>query len=334
MNVKSYIPLVMAAGLGLVAMVVARKTMSKGGNADAGSVTIVVASRPVGVGQELRAEDLQARKVSAAPPKAFRDPQDLVGRVTSSALAKGDAVVESLLAETGSGTGLQALVKQNFRAITVEVNEVTGVGGMLVPGSRVDVMAIVRDEKRPVPMAKTVLQNIRVSAVGRNLSPAAPAADGAPAPAANSVTLMVTPRQAEILQLVSQSGKPWLVLRNGKDEATADTQGVTLNELRGANDNAATATALAAANAASAQTRPAQPPADPFTAVAEAMPARPAPVAPKSAVRVVRVIRGGVESDVSIAVQATLPATMPVSPVVPERSRLWDFLAGESIKPQ
>src|SRR4051812_32083800 len=175
MNVKTWIPLILAVALGLVAMAVARKALRPGG-ATAGpvnSVPVVVAKRDVAVGRELAAEDLAVTRVplDSAPTRAFQSVQDLVGRAVTTPLVKGQAVTDTLLAPAGSGAGIQAVVIPGMRAITIEVNEVTGLGGMLVPGAKVDVICAIRDEKTQQPAARTILQNIRVLALGRLMSP-------------------------------------------------------------------------------------------------------------------------------------------------------------------
>ena len=300
MNVKTYIPLVMAVGLGLVALVVARKTLSKGSNESNESMAVVVAKRDVAPGTKLTADDVQVRKVAAglAPEKSFRDPKDVLDRTVLGSVAKGEAVLGTLLADDGAGTGVAALIEKGYRAMTVEVSEITGVAGLLVPGAHVDVIAVVRDERTPVPMARTVLQNIKVTAVGRALAAPTPGPDGQVPPPANNVTLMVTTRQAQILQLVSQAGRPWLVLRNGRDDEAVTSEGVTLADIRGGDREQGAA-------------------AQPIENVADHGPAtRPSSIAdlttpPRATARVVKIIRGGVESEVSIPVAASVGGVLP-----------------------
>ena len=65
-----------------------------------------------------------------------------------------------MLAPIGSGSGLQALVPPGMRAITIEVNEYTGVGAMITPGCRVDVIATLNDPKTDGRIAKTAADMI------------------------------------------------------------------------------------------------------------------------------------------------------------------------------
>ena len=84
----------------------------------------------VAPGQELNAEDLTIGQVSpeTAPEQSFDNITAVLNRTAKVELVKGQAVVEPLLAEKGSGSGLQALVPAGMRAITIEVNEFSGLG--------------------------------------------------------------------------------------------------------------------------------------------------------------------------------------------------------------
>src|SRR4051812_42510317 len=112
-----------------------------------------------------------------------------------------------------------------MRAMTLQVDEFSGVAGMLVPGCHVDVIAAIQGANGE-PVARTIVQNVKVQAVGQKLTVAPPAAneqkkENANEPAAEptrSVTLLVTPEQAEGLELACSTGRPRLVLRSGRDD--------------------------------------------------------------------------------------------------------------------
>lgn len=304
MNLKNAIPLVLAVVLGLVALFVARKVMSKD-EGDTGQVAVVVAKREVPAGAALTADALMVTKMPAeqVPSQSFATIDRLANRVVgASPLVKGQAIVEPLLAAEGTGTGVQAMIPNGMRAMTIEVNEFSGVAGMLIPGSRVDVIGLVRDDKHQQPMSHTVLQNVKVVAVGRTFSPP-PTTDGAaPPPPSNAVTLLVSQKDAQILQLACQSGRPWLVLRNGIDDKIAESGPTAMNEVH--KDPAGPygpewlnpPTMLTSTGPT---TRPTTgPAADVFAA-----PAKPAQ-------RTVTVIRAGVTTEV------TMPDVMPAKPEV------------------
>jgi pilus assembly protein CpaB len=311
MNLKKWIPLVAAVLLGVIALVVAKKALVKSSGADGKTATaaVVVAKRDIPPGREITADDLTTVKIdtSSLPGQQFfTRPEDLIGRTALYPMSKSQTVVEQVLAPTGTRGGLTALIPAGMRAMTIEVNEFTGVAGMIQPGSKVDIIAVLRDEKNGQPAARTILQNIEVRAVGANVNPVQ-AAEGGPQrnPSAN-VTLLLTPKQTQIMQLASQNGRPWLVLRNGRDPKETEADLTTLAELRNeaARIEGAGPTTNPAATAIAA--------ADPF--------AKPTTI---TSARVVQVIRGGVESTVTFNENgpttpshniAAQPQTRPTAP--------------------
>jgi pilus assembly protein CpaB len=109
-----------------------------------------------------------------------------------------------------------------MRAFTVKVNEVVGVGGFIVPDSRVDVVVTtsVSPQRQQEQVAKTFLQNILVLAAGQVVEQK----DNKPV-TVNTVTLAVTPDESEKLALASNDGKIQLVMRNFADAAKVETPG-------------------------------------------------------------------------------------------------------------
>ena len=331
MNVKNWIPLVAAVLLGLIALVVARKALSKGGgdSAKGESTTIVVAARDLPANTVIKADDLVAKKVPAESiiGGSFRTPQEAAGRTIMHPVSKDDVVIEPLLIPAGGVGGLSSYVSKGLRAMTLEVNEFTGVAGMIQPGAKVDVIAILRDKKSDQPVARTILQDIMVRAVGRNITPP-PAVEGQGAPPpTNNVTLLVTQRQAQMLQLASQSGRPWLVLRGSQDhDVVVDAEASTLAELRGE-----------ASEAAGGQ-RPVMPVADGSPLAGDpASGADPfgAGKSPVASARVVQIIRGGVESTVTFpGVAEPKPAPVEVKPTPTEPRRMITGTNVESQKPE
>lgn len=245
MKVKQWIPIVLALVLGLAALKLTRDRMSRVQAPTAGAVNFaerVVAARDIPAGEQITPGDLALGKVAAdaIPTGSFNATADLKDRVAATAIVKGQPVLESLLAPTGAAAGVQALIPPGMRAITIQVNEFSGVGGLLTVGCKVDIISTVTggDEKEG-SVARTIVQNVEVRAVGRQI--VAPTAgdkletqnNGQPAPPPTNVTLLVTPEQAEQVQLASVGGKPWLSLRNATDAADVETAGTSMADLRG-----------------------------------------------------------------------------------------------------
>jgi pilus assembly protein CpaB len=296
MNMKAVIPLSLAVILGLVAAILVHKAIARnrsGPSQSSNLVTVVVAKGDAEPGKELTKEDLTVSKIpaEAAPGQIFSDPAQVVGRVVTTPLVKGETILESLLAPTGTGSGLQALIPPGMRAITLEINQFSGVGGMLQPGCRVDVISLLNDNKTHENVSRTILQNIKITAVGRATS-AQPAVDanGNPLPPSNDITLLCTPHQAQVLELAALTGRPYFALRSMRDGVESPMEGTTLAELRG-DDNQGSSEQTQQVVQSTAPTSP----TTPATSFDDT---------PTTVKHTVQVIRGGAESHVTFLVPA------------------------------
>jgi pilus assembly protein CpaB len=313
MNWKMWVPLVLAIVLGVVAATMARDVLNRNRAHPVQTrlAQVIVAKRPLQPGQALHADDLMTGEVSAnsIPDGAFTAASDLDGRVVLVAMGKGQPIVQNLLAPQGMGSGLQALVPPGMRAITVSVDEFSGVGGMLLPGCRVDVLSTFQNENTGGHVARTIVQNVKVQAVGQRVTagdPPPPQNGGAgsdgqpPQPPSRSVTLLATPEEAEAIELAAATGRPRLVLRSSGDTDTEARSGVSALDLSG-KPNPPTPIFLPPppATAPVAKVDPFATPDGPTTqAVTGPPPAGPPPMQ----TRTITVIRGGQESTVTFQV--------------------------------
>ena len=248
MNAKTIVPLVIALILGVVAAKVGRDMIVKrrAEEAKVKMVRVVMAAVDLPPGSVLEADHLGVGSIPEDDSGAgvsrftFSKPSELVGRVVMTQVVKGQPVLETLLAPKGSGGGAQAIIPEGMRAVTLEVNEYNGVAGLLLPGCQVDVVHTLkfRDGQGVGEgglISKTVVENLRVLAVGRRTSTVGTNNSKTPEPEqqARSVTVLVTQEQAELIDLVTHIGQPRLVLRNGLDKRVSGSRGVTLADLRG-----------------------------------------------------------------------------------------------------
>lgn len=196
------------------------------------AVDLVLAARVLTVGMTLKPEDLKVTKVPAAafPKGGFSKIDELQDRPVVSTILLEEPVTEGRLASKGMGSGLAPVIPSGMRAVSVRVTDVVGVAGFVQPGLKVDVLVTGRPPRGESSMTSTVLQNIIVLSSGTTLAPDA----RGQAIAAQSVTLLVTPEQAETLTLASNEGRIQLVLRNSKDEEVRATPGSNLTKLYGA----------------------------------------------------------------------------------------------------
>jgi pilus assembly protein CpaB len=236
MNWKTIVPLVVALGLGGIAAKVGKDMMAKGRQGAVTTIKVAAAKEDLSPGAMIKETDVVLRELpaEAVSHNTFANLADLVGRVVTAQVNKGQPVLETMLAPKGALGGAQAMVPEGMRAVSLEVNEFSGVAGLLTPGSHVDIVQTIRGKDNSSAMAKTIVENLTVIAVGRRMSTAAPipGQDGENA-VSRSVTLLATAEQAEAIDLASHTGNPRLVLRNGMDGKVTGGKGVTVAELRG-----------------------------------------------------------------------------------------------------
>ena len=189
--------------------------------ATADMVRIVAAAKDLPIGKRVEASDLKMISVERKdlPKGAFVKTSDIVDRAVAVPMAVSEAVLAGKLAGKGSGEGLTALIEPGMRAVSVQVNEISGVSGFIQPGTRVDVL-FTRIFSSGDAATTTILQNVKVIAYGRQLDPAAKLEARDPKPTV--ATLLVTQEQAERLVLAEQRGRIQLALRNTLDDAIAE----------------------------------------------------------------------------------------------------------------
>ncbi len=192
---------------------------------------IVLAAHALSVGTTVKPADLKIGliPVSMFPRGAYSHVNEVVERSVLSNILADEAVMGGRLAAKGSGMGLAPAIPDGMRAVTVRVNDVVGVAGFVFPGMRVDVLVTGRPPESAGMITTTCLQNIRVLSAGTTTQPDA-RGQAIPAP---TVTLLVSPDQAETLTLAASDGRIQLVLRNSNDERIEKTPGRELSELYG-----------------------------------------------------------------------------------------------------
>lgn len=185
-------------------------------------IDVVVATRDVPVGTRLDASDVKLARWPASLPLEGRlgepDLARIEGRGTIHSLAMNEPVLESKLAPAGSGAGLAPTIPEGMRAMSVRVNEVIGVAGFILPGTRVDVILSGSPDGGDIERAKAFLENIAVLSAGQNLERDA---SGEPQNV-QVVTLLVSPEEAQALALAQGNGNIQLALRNPLDLEAPD----------------------------------------------------------------------------------------------------------------
>jgi pilus assembly protein CpaB len=147
------------------------------------------------------------------PDDAFDATDKVVGKIATFTMLRGDIVRGARLAEHLGGSTLASLIDKDKRAISVRVDDVVGVGGFLLPGNRVDVLATKKSGgSGNNAEAETILEDLRVLAVDQTAS-----TDKTQPVVVRAVTLEMTPEETEILVKAQSEGKLQLALRNPLD---------------------------------------------------------------------------------------------------------------------
>ena len=199
----------------------------------AANQNIVVAAKDIPAGTTLNETLIQNGTIKTAawpkssiPAGAFSTPQQVIGKVNRVKIVANEPIIESRLA--GEGAGLTVRLEPGKRALALRVDEIIGVSGFIVPDDHVDVILVTTaaggsaDQR----ISKIVLQNMKVLSVAQNTEQK----EGKPQ-LARSITLEVTPAEAEKLTLASQEGQIMLALRGLGDESELLTRGSTRGDL-------------------------------------------------------------------------------------------------------
>ena len=169
---------------------------------------------------------------------------DFRGAVVRRGIMLGEPIVDGRLVRPGEQGFLAVVLERGMRAVSVPINGVTGIAGLVFPGDRVDLIlthSFVRqgDETMPERRAsETVLSNVRVLAIDQTTN------DQTTAPRVGQIaTLEVTRKQAEMVMLMVEIGQLSLSLRSlepaGDDKrvaAAAEARAEELVQLHGATE--------------------------------------------------------------------------------------------------
>ena len=224
--------LIVAVLLGVAAAVVGYyglTSMAKQTNAqqNANYRNVVVTVTDLTFGVKLDKEMLRMARYpkESVPEGAFSNIDSVIGQTTKVFMSAREPVTEIKLSSRGGG--LSMLVRPTMRASSLEVNNVSGVSGFVLPGDRVDVLTTVDGRgANEDAVTRTVLQNIEVLAAGQKTEQK----DNKPI-TVQSVTLLVDPDGAETLALALHEGKIHLVLRNPDDQEVVRVASLTTRQM-------------------------------------------------------------------------------------------------------
>jgi len=232
MRSKTIILLVLALGCGLVASIGISQILQRqdqGPPGDTAPVWVVMADikrNDLLSMQNLKLEQWPKEKI---PPGALSKLDEVDGKRAKVALWAGEAVLDKKLIGKGE-QDISAEVPPGFRLFTVSADGVSSHGGLLHPDDRVDVLVFVaKTTGIAVTGTKTILEDILVFAVNDQVRTQDDKASESIN--AKTVTLLVTPSQAEKLALANEIGKIRLVMRGPADKGSSSQNGTTLQDI-------------------------------------------------------------------------------------------------------
>ena len=244
MSLRTIATFAVALFLGLLAVVLVRAYMGNaqtGGvgagpaGAPAGSVPVVIASAAIQRGAALAPGQLKIASYPAnsVPTGAFNAVAALSGtgagaRVALRAFEINEPILASRISPPGGRAGMSFSLMPGMRAISVRSGDVAGVGGFVLPGDRIDVLATrtVGGGDAATTVIQALAQNVRVMAVDQ--------ADTTPdgkAIVVKAVTVEVSPDEAQSISLAQSIGVVTLSLRQVADGAPLTRRATTVADL-------------------------------------------------------------------------------------------------------
>jgi pilus assembly protein CpaB len=222
------------------------------------TVDVVVAQHSLTLGTRLTRDDVKLAKwpAEAPVPGTFAKLDEVLDRGLIATLEENEPLIAAKLAPIEAGAGLPPSIPPGMRAISVKVNEVVGVAGFVVPGTRVDVMVTLTNrQSQQESVTRVVVSNVQVLTAGTRYDQEN-AKDGKPIPS-TVVTLLVSPEDGERIALAASEGQVMLTLRNPLDTTQTMTLGTRTTALLG--QPAVAAPVPPHAPRASAPAKPVQP---------------------------------------------------------------------------
>jgi pilus assembly protein CpaB len=192
--------------------------------------TIVLSARSLPVGAMVTERDVKVVSWpgDAVPSGYIRSVKDAVGRGVITPVAENEPLLEAKVSTKDAGGGLPIIIRDRMRAVSVRVDEIIGVAGFVLPGTRVDVMlTLEKGPDRPQAITKTLLQNVQTLAAGQSVTRDK---EGKPQ-TVTVITFLLSPDDAELLALASKEGRLQLALRNPLDTLRVSTVGARSDKL-------------------------------------------------------------------------------------------------------
>lgn len=212
MNNRFFIMLIIATVLAGGAAWIAKNWVDSvtGQKAEQGVTPIVVAAMDIPYGSKIEATHLKKLNwpKDSLPKGAFQDDKLVIGKIAQRAFMADEALLESQIKDRAAGSILSALIPEGKRAMSVSVNDVSGVAGFITPGNMVDIIATNNKTNKTY----ILLSNVKVLAIDQVVE-----TDHEKPVVVKALTLEVTAEQSTLLVREMQKGSFYFTLRNPTD---------------------------------------------------------------------------------------------------------------------
>jgi len=181
--------------------------------------------------------DIKDVPVKYINERAAVEAKEVLGKTAKSDIWPGEQILRDELAnDKDAADGLPFLLQPGKRAVTIAVNEVSGIAGLVKPGDRVDVMGTFdlqsAGSQEKSGITSLLIQDASVLATDQSTTQATGnTQDGKKVAPAHTITLSVTPEQAQPLILCSEKGSIRLLLRPATDQESVNLPSFRMNQL-------------------------------------------------------------------------------------------------------
>jgi pilus assembly protein CpaB len=257
-RVQLIIGLVLALGTGVLLVTYLTSLRSNGTPGQTEAVLVATHDIPARAATTSDLFTVQQRFATQVDPDAISNPKELAGNYTLVAIPAGSVATRSKIGLAAAAT-LPAKLPIGMRAVSIAIDNVKGVAGLITPGDRVDVIADPAGVSGETPHGFAIVRGALVLAMGSDLetrTAAPPGPINALAPSPTTITLALTPNQVDLLVGADMNSTLRLALRNPKEPTGAFPAEVLKLASQGstpANAAAATVPASIPANPAAQQ---------------------------------------------------------------------------------
>jgi len=193
-------------------------------------VEIVIANQDIPANTVISASMLSMKKIpfQYVHSQEITDNSEVIGKILLVPLNAGESIMKNqVISQSDKKNGLAYVIPEGKRALTIPVDEVSGVAGLIKPGDKVDVISTITiGDNQPKTYTLMVLQNIEVLATGKQIEETAENVTAE----VNTVTLAVALAEAKPLMMANQKGVIRLMLRSPIDDSQGYTEPFTMED--------------------------------------------------------------------------------------------------------